>query len=366
MSVPAKFSGFAQSKDKAHYEQSTRVEYEHKKVKPYDVVIKNIACGVCGSDIHTARHDWGPHGREDLVVGHEIIGHVIAVGEEVTEFKIGQRVGVGAACSSCGSCVRCKSGNEHYCSKRVVTYNGDDIFSDNYVTQGGYASHSIANQLFVFPIPDELETNHAAPLMCAGLTVYSPLVRALGDDGKGKTVGIIGIGGLGHLAIQFAAALGAEVVAFSRSSSKKDEAVKLGASSFIATQEDKDWSKSNSDRFDLILNCGSGIDGMNLSDYLAVLKIDCPFVSVGLTAGDESIAVSPFSFVSHGTSFGATSIGSKKQAIAMLKLAGEKGVKPWVEEIPISTEGIADAFTRVHTGKVRYRCVLTDFDKAFD
>lgn len=366
MSVPAKFTGFAMSQNKDTYKQSRLVEYEHKNVNPTDVVVKNIACGICGSDVHTVTQAWGPTTRDDLVVGHEIIGHVVAVGADVSEFKVGQRVGIGACSSSCGTCARCVGGNEQYCSKRVGTYNSVDVHSENYKTQGGYASHSIANEMFVFPIPEDLPSNIAAPLLCAGLTTYSPLVRGLGKDAKGKTVGVIGIGGLGHLAIQFAAALGAEVVAFSRSNAKKEEALKMGATSFIATGEEKTWPSTNADRFDFILNCGSGVDGMDLNEYLSVLKVDAKFVSVGLPPVGNSFSVSPFSFLGQGSSFGATCLGSKKEAIEMLALAAEGKVKPWIQEYPIGSEGIAKAFESLEDGTARYRCVLTDFDKVFN
>ncbi|CUM62623.1 uncharacterized protein PRCAT00000177001 [Priceomyces carsonii] len=363
--VPQKFQGFA-VEDSKQWSSAKLVSYDRKKINPTDVVIQNIACGLCGTDIHVLQENWSKKLRKDTVVGHEIIGHVIAVGDDVTQVKVGQRVGIGAGCSSCRSCNRCSHDNEQYCSKEVGTYNSVDTFSDDYVTQGGYSSHSIANEQFVFPIPDGLDTSVAAPLMCAGLTVYSPLVRNIGRHAEGKTVGIIGIGGLGHLAIQFARALGAEVYAFSRTSSKKKEAIQMGAHGFVATNEESDWVSKYVDKFDFILNCASRADGFTLSNYLSILKVDLKFISVGLPPVSETFEVSPFTFLKNGGSFGSSLLGSKAEALEMLELAAAKGVKPWVEEVPISEQGVKNALERCNKGDVRYRFVFTQFDKAFE
>lgn len=338
--------------------------YDHKKINANDVVVKNICCGLCGSDLHTLRGNWGPFNRKDLVVGHEIIGHVIAVGDQVEQFKVGDRVGIGAKSSACGECNRCKTDNEQYCTQGVGTYNTPDSKADGYVSQGGYSSHSIAHEQFVFAIPDQLESVHAAPLMCAGLTVFSPLKRNIGHREK-PVVGIIGIGGLGHLAIQFAKALGAEVYAFSRSYAKEKEAKLFGAHGFIATLEDKDWAKRYNDKFDFILNCASDVDGFVLDQYLSVLTVDGRFCSVGLPPVGKKFEVTPFTFLRSATSFGASLLGSKVEAIEMLKLAADKGIKPMIEEVPIDEASCGKALERCEDGDVRYRFVFTEFDKAF-
>lgn len=363
--VPTHFQGFGVDKAE-NWNHPKLVSYEAKKVGENDVVLKNICCGLCGSDILTANGKWSPLLRKDLVVGHEIIGHVIAVGSKVTAVKVGDRCGIGAHSSSCmkSSCGRCSSDNEQYCKfNGVGTYNAKDN-NDGYITQGGYASHSIAHEQFVFPIPDELSSVHAAPLMCAGLTVFSPIVRNVGYDATGKTVGIIGIGGLGHLAIQFAHAIGAKVIAFSRSSNKKDQAIKMGAHEFIATGEEKNWVEKYDDSFDFILNCASGSD-LSLDEYLSVLKVDAKFVSAGLPPSEDKYKVSPFAFVQNAANFGSSLLGSKKEALKMLEIAVKHDVKPWVEEVPISEEGCHTALTRCDNGDVRYRFVFTEFDKAF-
>lgn len=362
--VPSTFKGFAVDTS-ANWNKPKLVEYPRKKIQPSDVVIQNICCGLCGTDIHTTQENWGPMKRPDSVVGHEIIGTVIAVGDDVTSVKLGDRVGIGAAASSCCSCTRCNDDNEQYCQKGVSTYNSVDTFSDNYVTQGGYSSHSIANEKFVFPIPDSLDSVSAAPLMCAGLTVYSPLVRNIAHLKKQPVVAVIGIGGLGHLAVQFARALGAQVYAFSRTSSKKTEAIGFGAHEFVATLENENWHKACYDKFDLILNCASRVEGFVLDKYLTCLKVDGRFVSVGLPPVKDSFEVNPFSFLSNGGSFGSSLLGSKAEALDMLKLAAEKGVRPMVEEIPISEANCEVALTRCNNGDVRYRFVFTKFDEAF-
>lgn len=361
--IPEKFQGFGVS-DAKNWNKPKLVSYTPKKVNAHDVVLKNICNGLCGTDIHTLQANWAPLKREDLVVGHEIIGEVIAVGDEVSLVKVGDRVGIGAASSSCMDCSRCTHDNEQYCHKKVATYNSVDHFSDDYVTQGGYASHSIAHEQYCFPIPDALDSVTAAPLMCAGLTVYSPLVRNIRGL-KNPTVGIIGIGGLGHLALQFAKALGAKVIAFSRSSSKKDEAFKLGADEFVATGEDKEWFTKYHDSIDFLLNCASGVDGLDVDAYMSTLTVNSQFVSVGLPPVKDTFEMSPFTFLNNGGSFGSSLLGSRTEALEMLQLAADKGVKAWVEEIPISEKNVEVALTRCNEGDVRYRFVFTEYDKAF-
>lgn len=361
--VPNTFQGFAVDSSK-NWNKPKLVSFPRKAIQPTDVVIKNICCGLCGTDVHTTQENWSPLKRPDAVVGHEIIGTVIAVGDKVKEIKVGDRVGIGAAATSCCECSRCENDNEQYCSKVVSTYNAVDSFSDGYVTQGGYSSHSIANEQYVFPIPDGLDSVSAAPLMCAGLTVYSPLVRGIRNI-KNPVVAIVGIGGLGHLAVQFAKALGAEVYAFSRTSAKKEEAVSFGADGFIATHEEKDWASKYHDKFDLILNCASRVEGFVLDQYLATLKVDSRFVSVGLPPAKDKFELTPFSFLANGGSFGSSFLGSKAEALEMLELAAAKGIKPVVEEIPISEEGCEKALTRCDNGDVRYRFVFTKYDEAF-
>ncbi|QBM88207.1 alcohol dehydrogenase NADP+ [Metschnikowia aff. pulcherrima] len=361
--IPDTFQGFAVSSGKT-WNQPKLVSYQRRRINPNDVVVKNICCGLCASDLLTVKESWAPLQRDDAVVGHEIIGHVIAVGDDVKTFKVGDRVGIGAATNGCGECANCKSDNEQFCPKSVDTYNCPDSFADDYITQGGYASHSIANEQFCFHVPKEIESTAAAPLMCAGLTVYSPLVRNIGHL-KNPVVGIVGIGGLGHLALQFAKALGAEVYALSRGHSKEKEALSLGADGFIATHEDKDWEQEHSQKFDFILSCASSVKDFPLEKYLLTLKVNGRFVSVGLPPTDETLTVHPFNFASNGTSFGSSHLGSKAEATDMLQLAAEKGIRPMIEEVPITEKSCGESLTRCDKNDVRYRFVFTEFDKAF-
>lgn len=361
--VPEKFQGFGVVSAK-EWSKPKRVSYEHKKILPTDVVVENICCGVCNSDVHVASGGWQPHMRDDLVVGHEIVGKVVAVGDAVTKFKIGQRVGIGPISASCGECKRCKSDNEQYCAGFVLTYNWKDPYSDQYVTQGGYASHTIAKETFVVPIPDEMESEVAAPLMCAGLTVYSPLKRVLTGK-KNPVVGVIGIGGLGHLALQFAKAMGAETYAFSRGYSKKKEAEEYGVSGFIATGEEKDWAEKHTDTFDLILNCASTLDSKMLEKYILCLTVNGSFVGVGIGSFDDKIELTPFSLMPSGAYYGSSMLGSLVESKEMFELAAAKGVKPMIEKIPLNEDNYTKALERCEKGDVKYRLVFTDLDKAF-
>ncbi|KIV87992.1 hypothetical protein PV10_09172 [Exophiala mesophila] len=343
----------------------TTFHKRHFKLKPfgdYDVDVKILACGVCGSDLHTISGGWGAQ-NFPLAVGHEILGIAVRVGPKVTLIKEGQRVGVGAQSFSCGQCKQCKNENETYCPVIMIDTYGSK-WPEEYggvVSQGGYSSHVRTHEHWVFPIPDGLDTNIAAPMLCAGLTAYSPLVR--NGAGPGKKVGIIGLGGIGHFGILFAKALGAEVWAISRSRSKEEDAKKLGADGFIATNE-ADWEKPHKFSFDLIVNCANSSKGFELHKYLSLMDVHAPFVSVGLPeeAGQE---IKAQNLLSNGVMIGASHLGSRRETLEMLQLAADKGIKSWVEEIPISEEGLKEAVTRLKNNDVKYRFTLTGYDKAF-
>ena len=229
------------------------------------------------------------------------------------------------------------------------------------VSQGGYASYIRAHEYFTFPIPDAIPSHLAAPMLCAGLTVWSPLVRA--KTGPGKKVAIVGMGGLGHFAVMWAAALGADVSVISHSPDKKDDAMTLGASNFILSSE-KDWAKPYAFEFDFVLNSADMTHKFDISEYLSILAVGAQFHQVGLP--DEPLqGIKPQMFMANGSSIGASHIGSRPECLAMLKLAADKGLKPFIETIPISEKGCAEAVERVKTNDVRYRFTLTDFDKAF-
>jgi alcohol dehydrogenase (NADP+) len=243
-------------------------EYEPKKWAETDVDIQVTHSGICGSDLHTLRSGWGET-EYPCVVGHEIVGRIVRVGKEVKGLKVGDRVGVGAQSDSCRTCEECKAGREEYCiTGMVTTYNARHY--DGSKSYGGHALYSRVPDHFVIKIPDGVSSEAAGPLMCGGVTIYSPLVK--NGCGPGKKVGIIGIGGIGHFGLLFAKALGADrVVAISRTSSKKEDALKLGADEFIATAEDKDWSKKNAGTLDLIISTVSSAN-MPFGEYLGLLR----------------------------------------------------------------------------------------------
>ncbi|KAK0125131.1 hypothetical protein ONS96_008995 [Cadophora gregata f. sp. sojae] len=358
MVYPDTFQGF-QIEDPKHWTDFKLNELTPKPFGDFDVDIKIQACGVCASDLHTISGGWGEQ-HFPLCVGHEIVGTALRVGPKVTLIKPGQRVGVGAQSYSCLNCRQCKNDNETYCRHQLDTY-GAKWPDTGIVSQGGYSSHVRTHEHWVFPIPNGLETTKAAPMLCAGLTAYSPLVR--NGAGPGKKVGIVGMGGIGHFGLMFSKALGAETYAISRSHSKEADAMKMGADGFLATA-DKDWNKEHIMTFDLIVCTASSTEGMDLSQYLALLDVHGKFVSVGLPEGSGQ-EVKAQHFLSNGCLIGASHLGSRKEVLAMLQLAVDKKVESWVEEIKISKEGLASALTRVHNNDVRYRFTLTGYEDVF-
>ncbi|KAH3660444.1 hypothetical protein OGAPHI_007030 [Ogataea philodendri] len=363
---PEEFAGFAVL-DTKDWNKPKYITFKPKKLDDHDIDIEIECCGLCGSDIMTAMggEGWGEI-KLPQIVGHEIIGKVVHVGPKVTHHKVGDRVGLGAQAFSCLSCRRCEDDNEQYCNKSVTTYDG--TYADGYVSQGGYASHVRAHEHFCFPIPKEIKSSEAASLCCAGLTVFSPLKRYIPTDlPKGETpkVAILGLGGLGHLAVQISAALGADTYVFSRTDSKKEHALKLGAKGFVATGTEKDWAEKYYDQFDLVLNCAISLSGVNLGGFLSILKVQGRFVSVGLPSAEEKYDVAPITFFSNGSSLCSSNLGSRKEMLELLDLCVKHDIRPWVEEVPISEEGCNKALTKAWEGDVRYRFVFTEFDKAF-
>ncbi|WWC88653.1 uncharacterized protein L201_003566 [Kwoniella dendrophila CBS 6074] len=341
--------GYGISDTKKYTDFSVK-EFKLKTLTPDDVTLDIEFCGVCGSDVHTITGGWGGLNVPWCVPGHEIIGKVTHVGDNVKEFKVGQRVGVGAQVLSCLKCNRCHEDNEQYCPEQVDTYNAK--FPDEVEAQGGYSTAIRTNQRFVFSIPEAIKSEDAAPMLCAGLTVFSPLIR--NGTGPGKTIGIVGIGGLGHLAIQFAHHLGAKVIVFSHSSNKEKDAKNLGADEFVLTSDDK-FADKYFDKLDFILSAADA-SVIPLAELLSTLKIDGKLTSVGLP--DEPWKdLQPQAMASNAACIGGSHIGSKKEVNQMLKLAAEKGIKPIIDEVlPMSQA--AKAIEGVKNNKVRYRYVL--------
>ncbi|KAK3080061.1 hypothetical protein LTS18_003225 [Coniosporium uncinatum] len=356
MPYPETAEGFV-IKDYKKWSDFEKQEFKLKPFEDEDIDIAIDACGVCGSDVHSITGGWGETPLP-LCVGHEVIGRAIKVGDKVKDIKVGDRVGVGAQIGADLTCQNCKADQENYCPNAIDTYGAP--YPDGTIAQGGYASHIRAHQYFTFKIPDNIETSIAAPMMCAGLTVYSPLVRL--GCGPGKKVAIVGIGGLGHFAVMWASALGAEVYVISHSPEKKEDAMKMGAKHFIdSTQEE--WAKPYAFTFDFILNASDMTHKFNLSQYFSTLKVMGKFHNVGMP--DEPIKVMMQDFASNGCYIGTSHIGNRPEMLAMLELASKQNIKSWVEEIKISEKGCKEAVERVKKNDVHYRFTLTGFDEAF-
>ncbi|TBU30289.1 GroES-like protein [Dichomitus squalens] len=352
MSTNMQFKGYALIDPSKWTDLQVR-EFKPKNFQPDDVEIAITHCGVCGSDVHTLTQGWG-ESKLPLVVGHEIVGTVTRVGENVKDFKPGDRAGVGAQRGSCMSCRACKDGYENYCPNGIETYNSE--YPDGVVAQGGYSTGIRAHQQFVFPIPDEIESRDVASMLCAGLTVYSPLKTH--GCGPGKKVGIMGIGGLGHYAILWAKAMGAEVYALTHDQGKIDDIKKMGADHVINTEK-KDFWKDYPQTLDILLSTRD-VHGekMPLGDWLSMLYVHGRFITVGLPDTDDPLpGIHAMKFAANGCMIGGSKIGSKQDCLEMLELARSKKIKPWIEEMPMKKAGTA--LQNVKDNKVRYRYVLT-------
>lgn len=309
------------------------------------------------SDIHTLRSGWFPT-NYPVCVGHEIVGKAVRVGKNVERgIKVGDRVGVGAQSDSClrADCDECQNGDEQYCVRQTQTFNSKH--QDGSKSYGGYANYSRVPSHFVLKIPDAIDSADAAPMLCGGATVYSPLV--MNGCGPGKKVGIVGVGGLGHFGVLFAKALGAsKVVGISRSNAKKADVLKMGADEFIATDEDKDWEKTHGASLDLIVSTVSS-PKMPLSKYLQLLKTHGTMIQVG--APEDSVpAFNAFSLITKGAKLGGSAIASPKQIEDMLALVAKHNVKPWIQERPMSEAN--QAIVDMDKGNARYRYVLVNGD----
>ncbi|RZU62757.1 NAD(P)-dependent alcohol dehydrogenase [Zhihengliuella halotolerans] len=320
---------------------------ERRDVGPKDVLIAIRYAGICHSDIHTVREEWGPI-TFPQVVGHEIVGEVTEVGSAVTKHAVGDRVGVGCMVNSCRECEQCRAGNEHYClSGNTQTYASVD--RDGTITQGGYSTHVVVDEDFVLTVPEALPYDAVAPLLCAGITTYSPLARW--NAGPGSRVAVVGMGGLGHLGVKIAVAMGAEVTVLSRSESKKEDALAFGAARHVATGDDGAL-ESLRGSFDLIINTVSA--PLPMDAYLATLRPEGALVNVG--APPQPLPVSAFSLIIGGRSLAGSNIGSIRETQEMLDFCAEHGIAPETELI--SADRINDAYERVLNSDVRYRFVI--------
>jgi uncharacterized zinc-type alcohol dehydrogenase-like protein len=320
---------------------------ERRALGEQDVAIDIKFCGICHSDIHQVEADWG-RGLFPMVPGHEIAGIVSAVGSGVTRFEPGDRVGVGCFVDSCGACKYCLDGEEQFCTKGVVaTYNAKDY--DGEPTYGGYSEHIVVTERFVVKIPEALGLDLAAPLLCAGITMYSPLKRW--GAGPGKQVAIVGMGGLGHVGVQIAAALGAEVTVLSQTLSKEADGRRFGATDYHATS-DKTTFKTLRGRFDLIVNTVSA--NLPLDAYLGLLKPGGAMVSVGLPVEPDKVHAG--SLIGRNRIYAGSNVGGLPETQEMLDFCAEHGVAPAIELIGAGE--VNSAYPRVTGSDVRYRFVI--------
>ena len=315
---------------------------------PNDVVIDIAFCGVCHSDVHQARDEWGG-ARFPMVPGHEITGTVSRVGPRVTLYKVGDRVGVGCFVDSCRDCSSCEKGLEQYCTQGMIpTYNG--LEKDGKTpTYGGYSTQITVDEKYVLSIPTSLPLDKAAPLLCAGITTYSPLRHW--KAGPGRKVAVIGLGGLGHMAVKIAHAMGAEVTVLSQSLKKKEDGLRFGANFFYATSDSKTFEKLEAN-FDLILNTVSA--ELDLNKYLELIKLDGTMVLLGAPPTAPKVHAS--TLISNRRRLAGSLIGGIHETQEMLDFCSNHGITCEIETIPI--QKINEAYDRMVKGDVRYRFVI--------
>ena len=333
---------------KAEKEKLTPWTFTRRDVGPDDVQLVIEWSGICHSDIHTGLSEWGDV-NFPLVPGHEIVGRVTEVGSNVSKFSVGQRVGVGVYVDSCRECDQCKAGMSNYCEKGMIgTF--DNIERDGVsVTRGGYSNGIVVDQGYVVSVSEKLDPAATAPLLCAGITLYSPLKEW--GAGPGKKVGIVGLGGLGHMGVKFAKALGAHVTVFSHSESKRADALAMGADDFIVTNDGAVF-ETHKKQFHLIINTVSA--PIDLNDYLELIGLDGTLVMVGLAP--EPYPIKAFSMLPQRRRIAGSMIGPVGQLQEMLDFAAENNIVSDVEVI--NADYINEAWDRVIASDVRYRFVI--------
>ncbi|MFZ9261741.1 MAG: NAD(P)-dependent alcohol dehydrogenase [Chitinophagaceae bacterium] len=322
---------------------------ERRALGPHDVQVEILYCGVCHSDIHTARNEWGGT-VYPVVPGHEIVGKVKGVGSAVTKFQLGQTVGVGVMVDSCRTCPNCKNNYEQYCKEGMTgTYNALERNGSGKRTMGGYSAEIVTDENYVLSVKEQDNLAGVAPLLCAGITTYSPLKFA--DVKKGTKVAVVGLGGLGHMAVKFAVAFGAEVTVISTSASKVAEASKLGAHHFVLVK-DADALKPYDSSFDVVLDAISA--DHDYTQYLNLLTVHGKLMVVGLP--EHNPKVSPFALIKNRRSIIGSMIGSIKETQEMLDFCHEHKIYADIEKIPMSS--INEAYERMIKGDIKYRFVI--------
>jgi len=326
----------------------TETTITRREVGPHDVAFDIHFAGICHSDLHTVRGEWGEV-EYPMVPGHEIAGIVTAVGSEVAKYQVGDRVGVGCFVDSCRECAQCRAGEEQYCTNpgMVGTYNG--VGRDGQPTQGGYSGAIVVDENYVLRIPDRLRLDAAAPLLCAGITLYSPLRHW--NAGPGKRVAVVGLGGLGHMGVKLAHAMGATVTVLSQSLKKMEDGLRLGADEYYATSDPATFEKLAAS-FDLILNTVSAT--LDLNDYLGLLTLDGTLVELGMP--DQPMTVPAPALIFGRRRLAGSLIGGIAETQEMLDFCAEHEVSPEIEVI--TPDYINEAYERMLASDVRYRFVI--------
>ena len=323
-------------------------QFDRREVGPNDVALEIAYAGICHSDIHQVREEWGP-ALFPMVPGHEIAGTVTKVGSSVTKFKVGDLIGVGVFVDSCRKCDNCKAGLQQYCAESMTgTYNGYERDGKT-VAMGGYSNYFVVNEDYAVTIPANLPLEGVAPLLCAGITLYSPIKHW--NVGPGKKVAVMGLGGLGHMGVKFAVAMGAEVTVLSHSPSKEKDALAMGAHHFVSTKDEKIFA-DHAKEFDVILNTISAEIDINL--YLNLLKLDGTLVVIGLPGKPYAVHVG--SLLNGRRSIGGSMIGGIPELQEMLNFCGEHKIVSDVEVI--KADYINEAYTRTIASDVKYRFVI--------
>lgn len=325
-----------------------QLHINRRRPTPHDIEIDILYCGVCHSDLHTARNEW--HGTiYPCVPGHEIVGRVVSVGEHVTKFKVGDVAAVGCLVDSCRECQYCKEDLEQYCEEgNVQTYNSPDKYLGAQ-TYGGYSESIVVDEAFVLRVPENLDLAATAPLLCAGITTYSPLRHW--NVGAGKKVGIVGIGGLGHMGVKLAKAMGAEVIVFTTSASKVEDARRLGADDVVLSK-DPQQMKRYAGKLHFVLDAVSAEHDINA--YLNLLRVDGSLALVG--APEHPLPVAAFSLIPYRRSFAGSMIGGIAETQEMLDFCGKHNIVSDIEMINI--QQINEAYERLLKGDVKYRFVI--------
>lgn len=333
---------------KAAKEKLAPFQIERRDLGPNDVLIKILYCGICHSDIHQARDDW-KNSQYPMVPGHEIVGKVEQVGSAVQAFSVGNVVGVGCFVDSCRVCENCKAHEEQFCEKHLaLTYNSTEM-DEKTPTFGGYSSQIVVDEKYVLQVHPDQELSHVAPLLCAGITTYSPLKRF--GAGPGKKVAVMGLGGLGHMAVKIAASMGAEVTVLSTSQSKEQDAYRLGAKHFVVTRDPENCEKL-ANHFDVILDAVSAPHDINM--YLQMLTLSGVLVLIGVP--EKSLDLNAFSVIRNRRMIAGSLIGGIKETQEMLDYCAKHNIVSDVEVIPISA--VNEAYERIIKGDVRYRFVI--------